>query len=241
VQDAFETAHRAHASVVGIPRYLDGYAGLLFQDEVKQLSSALTPPAHSLCIIGGAKFETKEPLIEKFLALYEYVYIGGALANDIFKSRGYAVGRSRISESTPPPSVMENPRMLAPVDVTVQDSKRSVRITRPESVLPDEKIVDIGPESLKALIPHIKAAPFILWNGPMGLYEEGFNVWTEEMARAIAGSSARAIVGGGDTVAAITALGLEKEFAFISTGGGAMLEYLQLGTVPAIEALEQRS
>lgn len=238
VQDAFETAHRAHASVVGVPQYLDSYAGLLFADEVRNLESALKPPAHSLCIMGGAKFETKEPLIEKFLTLYEYVYIGGALANDVFKARGYEVGRSRVSESTPPQSVMMNPRMLVPVDVTAQDSKRGVRITTPEAVRVDEKIVDIGPASLKALLPHIQAASFILWNGPMGLYEEGFNVWTEEMARAIAVSTARAIVGGGDTVAAITALGLENEFAFISTGGGAMLEYLQLGTLPAIDALK---
>jgi len=238
VNDAFSACHREHASIVGVPKWLPSYAGLLLQEEVAYLSSALTPPSPSLAIIGGAKFKTKEPLIKELAERYDKVFVGGALANDIFAARGLEVGRSRVSERRPSDDVLFHERVIAPTDVVVEDSKGNVRTILPHEVTNDEKIVDVGPDSIRTVAPFIKEAKYILWNGPMGLYEGGFDEWTRALAKKIAESNATTIVGGGDTIAAIQKEGIEDAFTFISTGGGAMLEYLTRGTLPGIEALQ---
>ena len=239
VQDAFEVLHREHASVVSVPRHVPSYAGLLVKDEVFHLSGALTPPSPSLAIIGGAKFGTKEPLIKKLLALYGHVFIGGALANDIFKARHFEVGRSLVSEKPFDKAMLLNERLLAPEDVVVERPDGQARVKLPHEVTKDEKIVDVGPDSIATLIPHIKQSKCILWNGPMGLYESGFDEWTRALAKSVAKSDAHTIVGGGDTLAAIHDEGIEEEFGFISTGGGAMLQFLMNdGSLPGITALD---
>ncbi len=242
VDDAFSAVHRAHASIVGIPKFLPHYAGFLLRDEIAQLDHARHPESPSFAILGGAKFETKAPLIKSLLEKYDHLFITGALTNDVFKVRGLPVGVSLISKELPSADILSNPRFLAPVDVTVERSDKQARVKKPEAVEAEDKIVDIGPDTVAMLAPHITQAKFILWNGPTGIFEEGYTSWThgiaELVAKAVAGG-AQAVIGGGDTIAAIQESGIaEDSLGFLSTGGGAMLEYLLKGTLPGIEALK---
>lgn len=238
VNDAFSAAHRAHASIVGIPAHLPSYAGLLLSEEVAQLDRARAPEGPSFAILGGAKFETKSHLIRSLLEHYDQLFITGALANDVFKARGLPVGTSLVSAELPGPDVLEHPRFLAPIDVTVELPNGQARVKLPQEVAADEKIVDIGPDSVAQLAPHIAAAKFILWNGPTGLYEHGYVHWTHAIAELIAKSDAQKVIGGGDTIATLQDSGVDGDaLGFLSTGGGAMLEYLLEGTLPGIQAL----
>lgn len=241
VNDAFSNSHRDHASMTGLPKLLPHYAGFLLRDEVNELSAALNPPAPSFAIIGGAKFETKIPVIELFLKKYDHTFVVGALVNDVLKAQGHVVGRSRVSEELPPPAVVGHPRFVIPNDVTVERSDGHAYVKKPHEVTTDDKIVDIGPDSVALIAPHIERANFIIWNGPTGIYEEGFVSYTHAIAELIAHrveKGARDVIGGGDTIAALEGSGIpEKSLGFLSTGGGAMLEFLVKGTLPAIEAL----
>jgi phosphoglycerate kinase len=239
VDDAFAVAHRAHASIVGIPQHFPGasYAGITFADEYEHLTKALNPEHPALFIIGGAKFETKLPLISKYADSYEHVFVGGALANDLIKAKGYEVGESLLSpidlKNDP---VIKKENILTPSDV-VAVSEMGTRTVSVDGVLPYEKILDVGQGSVEALAHQIQGAKTILWNGPLGNYEAGYDTATKECAMLVAKSGAFSIVGGGDTVAAIESLGIDAQFGFLSTAGGAMLEYLEKGTLPGIESL----
>ncbi len=238
VDDAFAVAHRAHASVVGIPKYLPSYAGLNFITEYQELSGVMKPKHPSLLVLGGAKVETKMPLVEKYLNVYDQIFLGGAFINDFFKAMGFNVGISLVSEIDLKNSpLLNHPQILLPVDVVVK-GKGGVRTTTPDSVTDDESILDIGPKTITILEGVVKSAETVLWNGPMGNYENGFQNGTTELAKLVAASDAKTIVGGGDTSASIEALGLTNQFSFISTGGGAMLTFLERGTLPALEALQ---
>ena len=238
VDDAFAFAHRMTASIVGIPKLLSHYAGIQFLKEVEGLSKALEPEHPALALLSGAKFETKSPLIRKFLKTYDTVFVGGALANDFFKAQGYEVGRSVISDEVVGiEDLLLEQKLLLPADVIVE-TEEGVREERdPRLVGNNEIILDAGKETVAVLKEKIADAHFILWNGPFGVYEKGFTESTEEVARMIAQSDAVSVVGGGDTIAAIAKLGLEEKFTFVSTGGGAMLEFLAKGTLPGIDAL----
>jgi phosphoglycerate kinase len=238
VNDAFSAAHRAHASIVGIPKHLPSYAGLLVEKEVEELSKARTPHHPSFAILGGAKFETKAPLIRQLLNTYDHVFITGALANDVFKARGLPSGRSLISAELPGDDVLNNPHFVSPTDVTVERLDKQARVKKPEDVEEGDKIVDIGPATLALIAPFIAEAKFILWNGPTGLYEDGYGQWTHAIAELIAESDAQKVIGGGDTIAVIEESGMPQEkLGFLSTGGGAMLEYILAGSLPGIDAL----
>ena len=241
VNDAFSNSHREHASMVALPKLLPHYAGMIVRDEVEQLSKALNPARPALAIIGGAKFETKVPVIELFLKKYDHTFIVGAIANDIFKAQGLPIGRSRVSNELPSPAVIGHPRIVIPNDVTAQRSDGQSYVKKPREVTADDKIVDIGPDTVALVAPHIERAQFILWNGPTGLYEEGFTSYTHAIAEIISrrvAAGAHAIIGGGDTIAALEESGItEEKLGFLSTGGGAMLEFLVKGTLPAIQAL----
>ena len=241
VNDCFVSAHRESAGMVGVPKLLPSYAGIQFRDEVKELSGALHPASPSLAIIGGAKFETKDPIIHSFLELYDHVFVVGAIANDVLKAKGFPVGVSKVSEHAPGADVVSNPRLLMLSDVTVERPDKQAQVKKPADVAADEKIVDIGPDSVKDVAPLIEQASFITWNGPTGLYEAGYIQYTQAIAELIAQAVARgakAVIGGGDTIAAIQESGLdESKLGFLSTGGGAMLEYLLKGTLPGIDAL----
>ena len=237
VNDAFAVSHREHTSVVGVTKYLPSFAGFGLQAEVKGLSHALTPKTQSMVILSGAKIETKLPLIEKFVELYDYVFVGGVPANNFLKAKGFEIGESIISnEDIDISSVLNNKKVLIPLDVVVfKDGKSSTKMVG--DVLSGDKIIDVGLGTIEMLREKISHMACVLWNGPLGEYERGYDVATKELARIMAQSSAHTMVGGGDTLAAIADLHLEDQFSFISTGGGAMLQFLLNGTLPGIEAL----
>jgi phosphoglycerate kinase len=195
-------------------------------------------------MLGGAKFDTKLPLIQKFSKTADTVFIGGALANDALKAKGYEVGVSKISDgATDISAVVNQPKIMIPIDVVVQNHiEKEIG-----DIGPIDSIYDAGSKTLAALKTKIDSAQFILWNGPLGVYEKGFTEGTEKLAEMIANRThgvrskekgVRSIVGGGDTLAAIAKLGVEDKFTFVSTGGGAMLDFLAQGTLPGIKALE---
>ena len=239
VNDAFSNSHRKHASMVSLPKLLPSYFGLLFDDEVKHLSTVLDPPRPFLFILGGAKFETKIPLIIKYLEKADKVYVAGAIANDFFKAKGYEIGLSKVSgKDYGLEKYLEKKNLILPRDVTVQNES-GIFVKKPSDVLPDDNIYDIGIESIANLKDLISESEFILWNGPLGDYEKGFREGTIDLIKAIAGSKVQSVIGGGDTYAVISKLNLENEVGFISTAGGALLEFLYSGTLPGIEALKQ--
>jgi 3-phosphoglycerate kinase len=239
INEAFSASHREHASIVGVPQYIPGYAGLQLEREITNLSKAFQAPHPFLFALGGAKFETKLPLIQKFLDSADTLFVAGALANDIFKAKGYEIGESLVSKGDIDLSpYTNNPKVILPIDVTVAPRE----IKNIGTLTPTDKIMDAGPQTIEMLRHKISEAKFILWNGPLGLYEDGYQGPTLELAKMIGEATSRGaetIVGGGDTLAAIATLRIEDKFTFISTGGGAMLDFLALGTLPAIEALEK--
>ena len=242
VNDAFSNSHRPHASMIGIPKLLPSYAGFLVRDEISALSEAFHPPQPSIAIVGGAKFETKDPVVRSFLEKYTKVCVVGAIANDCLKGKGFPIGRSRVSEHAPAREVCENPHLITPSDVTVERSDKQAMVKKPQDVQADDKIVDIGPDTVAEIAPHIASAKFITWNGPTGIFEDGYIFNTHAIAELIAKrmerGGAHCVIGGGDTIAALKDSGIpEERLGFFSTGGGAMLEYLLKGTLPAIEAL----
>lgn len=239
VNDDFAASHRSHASLSAICTFLPSYVGINFIHEYEELSKALKPESPSLFILGGAKFETKMPLVEKFLSLYDNVFITGALANDLFKAKGFEVGTSLVSDiSLEGSPLLSHPKVLLPIDVTVAKNGES-RVTNLEDVQHDESILDAGPKTIEMLATYIDQARTILWNGPLGNYEGGFQTETIACAKRIAESNAYTVVGGGDTVASIEALNNQDKYSFLSTAGGAMLTFLELGTLPALEALQK--
>lgn len=247
VQDSFDSCHRAHASIIGVPKLLPSYAGLLLEEEVRELSYALMPKRPSLAVIGGAKFNTKEEMLPALLEAYDYVFVGGALADDFLKASGQEIGKSLVSNADGKSiqKLLASPKLVLPVDslvvpisaVGTMDMRANARIAPLGQVRHDEIILDHGPGTIALLCNLAQKAKTILWNGPLGNYENGFIDATEAFARAAVASGAHSIIGGGDTVASIEGLGLLSRFSFVSTGGGAMLAFLARGTLPGIEAL----
>ncbi|MSR70720.1 phosphoglycerate kinase [Candidatus Kaiserbacteria bacterium] len=238
VNDAFSNSHRNHASMVGLPALLPSAAGLGLLAEVAHLEPALTPPPGSVALIGGAKFETKVPLIKKLLALYSEVLLGGALANDVIKARGLPFGASLVSQTPVPADIAADEHLVVPTDaIFAENSSNAERSGLVVDIRANEGIIDIGPATAKLWVEKISQAPFVLWNGPMGIYEQGYRDGTDVLAAALAASAVPAVVGGGDTAAAVEKYTFDPSKVFVSTGGGAMLEFLVTGTLPGIEAL----
>lgn len=237
VNDAFSDSHREHTSITGLPKYLPSYFGINFWKEYQSLKKAMKPESPSLFILGGAKFDTKMPLVVRYTTIYDKIFIGGALANDFFKAKDYEVGKSLVGDvDLKNNEILKNQKIEIPLDVVV-DGPAGVREVGPRAVNEEEIIMDAGPTSLKELEEMVQGAKTILWNGPLGNFEKGFSLGTEMLARTISKSDAYSVVGGGDTVAAIRSLGLDNRFSFMSTAGGAMLVFLETGTLPAIEAV----
>lgn len=241
VNEAFADSHRAHASITQLPKLLPSYAGLRFIDEVTNLSAALTPPQGALAVIGGAKFETKEPLIRMLLGSYAHVLVGGALGNDFIKARGLPFGQSLVSAAPVGPEIASDERIEMPSDaVFLEVGSNAERTSLAVDIRTEESVIDIGPQTRALWAGKISKAPFVLWNGPVGMYEKGYGDGTDALAEAIVTSGVRAVVGGGDTVAALEKFKFDPDKVFLSTGGGAMLEFLATGTLPGIEALKQK-
>ncbi len=228
VNDAFSVSHREHASIVGVPKLLPSYAGFQLEKEIKNLEKAFSPSNPFVFILGGAKFETKIPLIEKFLDKADTVFIGGALANDLLKASGMDVKNSIVSKDSSEfadtfKNILAHPKVIQTTDVIWNES--------------NDMIYDIGMNTVEKVCEKIKDAKFVIWNGPLGYTEAGFDKATLRIAQAITESGAESIIGGGDTLAALKDSGYLDKFTFVSTGGGATLDFLANGTLPGIEAL----
>jgi phosphoglycerate kinase len=237
VNDAFSVSHREHASVVGIAKHLPSYAGLQLEVEVENLSKAFDPKHPFLFILGGAKFDTKIPLVRRFLRKADNIFIGGAIANDFLKAKGYEIGVSLCGEqSLDIKSFLKSKNLILPTDVIVKRKNKDINI-KIEEILPEDCILDIGKDTTENLKSVVLKSKFILWNGPLGKYENGFGGSTEEILKAVSKSKALSMIGGGDTTAIISKLKIENKIGFVSTGGGATLDFLAKGTLPGIRVL----
>ena len=227
VNNGFAVCHREHASVATAPLMLPSYAGLLVAEEVARLSEAVrSPAAGKVVYIGGAKASTKVPVIRHLIDKAQAVAVGGVVANDILKEKGADVGPSRVDDDAH--------ELLGGLDLT--DPRLNVPT---DHVRMEGQILDIGPETSAAFSALAADASFIIWNGPMGKFEEErFASGTRAVAAAIAASKALSVIGGGDTIAAVNAFGIPLEkFGFVSTGGGAMLAFLGGEQLPGLKAL----
>jgi phosphoglycerate kinase len=238
VNDAFAVCHRDHTSVSAITEQLPSYAGFLIKKETQNLSEAIMAPAEGkVLVLGGAKISTKLPVIKNFLDKAEKILIGGALANNFFKAKGIEVGKSVVDETVVD---VASPKIVLPVDIVVTDNetgKAGANVMPLGDIALNQMIIDIGPKSAEEFAKIIQEAEMVIWNGPMGLCEvEEFANGTEIVAQAVA-SARKSVVGGGDTIAAANKFGLLDKYGFVSTGGGAMLEFLAGRKLPGLEAL----
>jgi phosphoglycerate kinase len=246
VDDAFGSAHRAHASTVGVTNYLPSVAGFLLEKEIKFLDQAIDDPKRPfVAILGGAKVSDKIGVIKNLLTKADTVLIGGGMANTFFKAQGYSMGDSLVetevldvaSDLLKQGSV----KLHLPVDVVIADKFDNAAQTKiiAAGPVPDGwRVLDIGPETVKNYSNIISTAGTVVWNGPMGVFEMGnFAKGTFEIAKAIADSKSISIIGGGDSAAAIQQSGLADKITHISTGGGASLEMLEGIQLPGLTAL----
>ncbi len=236
VNEAFSASHREHASIVGVPQYLPSFAGRTFVDEVENLSKVFSPAHPFLFILGGAKFSTKLPLLRKFLSKADTVFVGGALANTFYKAQGLEVGNSLVDDVDVSDMVGAD-HLLLPQDVVVETEGGEVEVRDVHDIQEGDVVMDMGPDSVSDLQMVIDDASFVLWNGPLGNYEKGFAEGTNECAHRIAESGTDCVLGGGDTLTVVSKLHLFEKYSFVSSAGGAMLDFLANETLPGIEAL----
>jgi phosphoglycerate kinase len=249
VNDAFGAAHRAHASTEGVAHRLPGYAGLLLEREVNELSRVVESPERPLVVIlGGAKVSDKIGVIDRFLEISDSILIGGAMCFSFFRAQGIATGDSLVEEEGVELAEEALRRaegsgceLMLPVDLVLGESF-DAETERRESdgvEVPDGWMgLDVGPRTAAAYAEAVAAAGTVLWNGPMGAFElEPFAAGTKAVAEAVAASSAATVVGGGDSVAALHQFGLAEKVDWVSTGGGASLELLEGKKLPGVEAL----
>ena len=251
VNDAFGTAHRAHASTEGVSHYLPSYAGLLIEKEVKFMGPLLANPEKPfVAIIGGSKVSSKISVLESLVKTCSAVVIGGGMAYTFLLEQGHTVGKSLVEEEyrATAASFLKKAdelgvRVILPVDhrcgAAFDENTPVVAIDGPD--IPDDLIgMDVGPKTVALIVDEIKGAKNVVWNGPMGVFEfAAFAEGTLEVAKALAVSSATTVVGGGDSVAAINKFNLADKISHVSTGGGASLEFLEGKTLPGIKALEK--
>ncbi len=252
VNDAFGTAHRAHASTAGIADYLPCVSGFLIEKEVKFLGDALENPARPfVAIMGGAKVGDKIPVIRNLLKKVDTLIIGGGMAYTFFKAEGYEIGTSildadniGLAKELIAEAEKLGVKMLLPVDaVCGREFKNDTEIAVfPKENMPKDMMgMDIGPESVKLFTEEIKTAGTVVWNGPMGVFEmPNFENGTRKIAEALAVSEAVTVVGGGDSAAACEQFGLKDKMTHISTGGGASLEFLEGKVLPGVAVIEDK-
>ncbi len=247
VNDAFGSSHRAHASIVGVPKYLPSAAGFLLEKEIKMLSKALKPKKPFVVVLGGAKVSDKIGVIENLAKKADKILVGGAMMFTFLKAMGKNVGQSKLEQD----KINEARKLLKklgkkivlPVDVVVADkpdAKAKTKIVGIDEIPKSMIGLDIGPQTIKLFESELKRAKTVVWNGPMGMFEiPVFAKGTNAVAKAISKLKATTIVGGGDSISAIQKLGIVKKFSHVSTGGGASLEFLEGKKMPGIEVLER--
>ena len=249
VNDAFGTAHRAHASTTGIADYLPAVSGFLIEKELKFLGNAVNNPERPfVAILGGAKVSDKIGVIDSLLEKVDTLMIGGGMAYTFFKAQGYEVGNSiceldklDLAKSAMEKAKQKGVKLLLPVDTKIgKEFKEDTesKIVKWTEIPADWEGFDIGPETIKMFIEELETAKTVVWNGPLGLFEfEQFAIGTNAIAKALAELDATTIIGGGDSAAAVKKAGLEDKMTHISTGGGASLEFLEGKKLPGIECL----
>lgn len=250
INDAFGSAHRAHASTAGVAAYLPAYAGLLLEKEVTMLKKVMNnPQSPRMAILGGAKIKDKLGLIRNLLKKMDILLVGGGIGSTFLCAKGVKVGKSiceqdllREARELLDLAAMSGKTILMPVDVVVAteiSAKATAKVVDIDAIPEDAMILDIGPKTLKGFTMAINRAKTIIWNGPVGVYEyPQFASGTTGIARAIAASQAISVIGGGDSAAAINQLGLEDQITHISTGGGATLEFLEGIELPGVKSCE---
>lgn len=247
INEAFGVSHRKHASIVGVPKFLPSGAGFLMDKEISNLSMILKEPKHPLSvIIGGVKISTKIKVIRKFLSKADNIALGGALANTVISAKGFAIGKS-ISEEDMISEVqnlnLTDTALHIPVDVVVSSDSsgdKEINVAPVGKTKEEDMILDIGPDTRNLFKEIIFQSKTIIWNGPMGLWEvEEFAEGTKEIARYISQADAFTVVGGGSSVSALEKLNLMDKINHVSTGGGALLEFLSEESLPGIEALNE--
>lgn len=254
INDAFATAHRAQASTHGIANYAPKVcAGPLLKAELDALGKALEEPARPMiAIVGGAKVSTKLEVLNSLVNQVDQLIVGGGIANTFIKAAGYEVGKSLIeadlvdvAKDLIEQAKARGAEIPIPVDVVCakefsEDAAATIKAV--SDIEADDMVLDLGPETVKALVEKFASAGTIVWNGPLGVFEfEQFSHGTKTMTEAIAKSAAYSIAGGGDTLAAIATFGVSEEISYISTGGGAFLELLEGKELPAVAILEERA
>lgn len=247
INDAFSVCHRKQASVSAVKKFKPSYAGLLLEKEVEALNKVMKPKKPLVVIMGGSKIETKAPLISKLYNTSSQILLGGALANNFFKYQKLEIGKS-LFDSESLSSVKKffkgkkiSPKIILPLDVVVKTKKGLPLVRLPEEVGPEESILDIGPKTISLYAEYIKSAHTLVWNGPMGKFEEpSFRQGTLSVARLVASrASGRAfgLIGGGETVEALKLTKMTEYVDWVSTAGGAMLTYLGGGKMPGLEKI----
>ena len=249
VNDAFGTAHRAHASTAGVARHLPAYAGLLLEREVRELTAVVDDPGQPLVVLlGGAKVSDKIGVIERFLGLAGEILVGGAMCFSFFRAEGHPTGDSLVeeegiglAEEALRKAESSRCRLLLPTDLVLADrfaADAQRRETKSIDVPDGWMGLDIGPATAHRYAESVSTAGTVLWNGPMGAFElQPFAAGTRAIAEAVANAPGTTVVGGGDSVAALQAFGLADRIDWLSTGGGASLELLEGKQLPGVEAL----
>ncbi|HVH66019.1 MAG TPA: phosphoglycerate kinase [Candidatus Acidoferrum sp.] len=250
VNDAFGTAHRAHASTAGVAKYLPAVAGLLMEREIKTLGRIMEDPPHPLvAVVGGSKVSTKIGVLRSLMERVDRLCIGGAMACTFLKARGLSMGRSLVEDdqlevARSLMTAQGGGTLVLPLDAVVaEDAKPGVQIDTVaiDAVPSDKKVLDVGPMTVERFLQSCDGAAAVVWNGPLGVYEvPPFDRGTDVLAEGLAGSEAETIIGGGDLVAALEKRGLTERMSFVSTGGGATLEFLEGKTLPGIAALRDK-
>jgi phosphoglycerate kinase len=251
VDDAFGTAHRAHASTAGVAAYLPAVAGFLMQKELDALGQAVGNPARPFCsLLGGAKIADKLALVKNFVAKVDCLLIGGGMAAGFLKAKGYNVGLSGKDENLDvirdimDQSAKKGITFLLPEDVVITqkaDKDASAKVVTIDSIPDDYMIADIGPKTAQRFCAELKKAKTVLWNGPMGIYEYSqFAGGTKTVAYCIADLKATTIIGGGSTADVVEELGLSSKMTHVSTGGGASLMFLEGKTLPGVAVLQDK-
>lgn len=252
VNDAFGTSHRAHASNVGVANNLESAVGFLIQKEIEIMAKALENPEKPfVSILGGAKVSDKIGVIENLISKVDYILIGGGMAYTFLKAQGKEIGKSLLEEDKMDLSLelikkaeANNVKILLPKDVVIADEIKEdaeTEIVDIDNIPQDKEALDIGPKTAKEYADIIKKAKTVVWNGPMGVFEvKVFANGTNEVAKALADSSATTIVGGGDSALAIEEAGYKDKITHVSTGGGASLEFLEGKTLPGIDCIDEK-
>jgi phosphoglycerate kinase len=240
INEAFSVSHRRHASISAITRLLPSFAGPLFRREVDRLSEALKPAHPFLLIIGGAKFKTKFALLKCFVSKTDAIFVGGVLANTFLTASGMSVGKSVMERGAIKDiskHFTKSKKILLPFDVMVEKKGGPINIY---DVGESDFIVDIGPETVNMIIELARLSKYVLWNGPLGYTERGYDKGTLALLRGLARlKSTKVILGGGDTLEVMDQMKTRPKFYHVSTGGGAMLDFLADGTLEGIEALKK--